>query len=287
MGGVLNAQLYILVYTEHGPSGPVAYTFLPQALMRPLLLFLALLLPLTAVEFTLAPPSAGDPASTPLPKAKPWVPGWCRWDWRAGWLGQHRAFVENSRKNPGSIRAVFYGDSLTQGWGSEAKDVFTENFGRHGAVNYGIGGDSTRQLLYRISRGEVDGIAPKVVVLCIGTNNLYDDANGGSDEEIAQGITTVVQLIQHKLPQTTIMLIGLLPRQNEWFCGRVKRINGIIAKLDDGKQVRFIDAGDRFASAPGKVIPDLYNQDQLHLVKKGYETWAATIKPLFDELLAK
>lgn len=256
-------------------------------MIRHLLLSLTLLLPLAAAEFSLAAPSPGDPLSTPLPKAKPWVPGWCRWDWRAGWVGQHTGFVENSKKNADKIRAVFYGDSLTQGWGSEGKDVFQEHFGKHGAVNYGIGGDSTRQLLYRISHGEIDGITPKVVVLCIGTNNLYDDANGGSDEEIAKGITTVVQLIQHKLPQTSVLLIGLLPRQNEWFSGRVRTINGIIAKLDDGKRVRFIDVGDRFVTAPGKVIPKLYHQDQLHLVKQGYETWAMAIKPLFDELMTK
>lgn len=255
--------------------------------MRLIALLLALTASAFAVDFTLAPASPGDPSSTPLPQAKPWVPGWCRWDWRAGWLGQHHGFIENTRKNASRINAVFYGDSLTQGWGSEAKDVFQDHFGKHGAVNYGIGGDSTRQLLYRISRGEVDGLTPKVVVLCIGTNNLYDDANGGSDEEIAQGITAVVQLLQHKLPQTNVLLIGLLPRQNEWFSGRAHTINRIIAKLDDGKRVRFIDVGDKFASAPGKVLPELYNHDQLHLVKRGYETWASALKPLFDELMAK
>lgn len=255
--------------------------------MRLIALLIALAAALPAADFSLAPPSPGDPASTPLPPAKPWVPGWCRWDWRAGWLGQHHAFVENSRRNAGRITAVFYGDSLTQGWGSEAKEVFEDAFGRHGAANYGIGGDSTRQLLYRMSHGELDGLTPKVVVLCIGTNNLYDDANGGSDAEIAQGITTVVQFLRYKLPQTNVLLVGLLPRQNEWFSGRVKQINAIIAKLDDGKRVRFIDVGERFASAPGKVIPELYHQDRLHLVKRGYETWAAALKPLFDGLMGK
>jgi beta-glucosidase len=256
-------------------------------MLRTVLFALVLVSPLAATDFTLAAPPPGDPSSTPLPTGKPWVPGWCRWDWRAGWVAQHQAFVGNTNQNAGKIRAVFYGDSLTQGWGSEAKDVFQEHFGRHGAVNYGIGGDSTRQLLYRISHGEVDGIMPRVIVLCIGTNNLYDDANGGSDEEIATGITTVVHLIQHKLPHTRILLVGLLPRQNDWFSGRVKRINGIIAKLDDGKSVRFLDVGSRFASAPGKMMPELYHQDQLHLVRKGYETWAAALKPLFDELMGK
>lgn len=255
--------------------------------MLRLTVLLTCLLTTSAAEFVLAAPPAGDPSSTPLPQDKPWVPGWCRWDWRAGWVSQHNAHVENSTKNAAKIRAIFYGDSLTQGWGSEAKDVFEQNFGKYGAVNYGIGGDSTRQILYRISTGMVDGLSPKVVVLCIGTNNLYDDANSGSDVEIAKGITAVVQLIQHKLPSTTVLLLGLLPRQNEWFSGRVAKINAQIKQLDDGRRVRFLDVGVQFVSAPGKVIPELYNQDQLHLVKQGYETWAAAIKPLFDEVMGK
>lgn len=240
-----------------------------------------------AADFTLDAPSPGDPMSTPLPKAKPWVPGWCRWDWRTAWLGQHQAFVEHTAKDGKQTQAIFYGDSLTQGWNSEASDVFAQHFGSRGAVNYGIGGDSTRQLLYRISHGEIDGIAPRLVVICIGTNNLYDDANGGSDEEIIQGIGTVVRLLQHKLPQTRILLIGLLPRQNEWFCGRISRINAGISTLEDGKRVRFIDVGGKFARAPGKIIPELYNQDQLHLIKAGYQTWAAEITPLFDKLMSE
>lgn len=238
-------------------------------------------------ELALDSPPAGDPKATPLPAGKPWIPGWCCWDWRASWVGQHEGFVATTTKDAARITAVFYGDSLTQGWGSEAKELFAERYGKRGAVNYGIGGDSTRQLLWRISHGEVDGLRPKVVVLKIGTNNLYNDANSGSDEEIATGIETVVRLLRSKLPDAKVLLLGLLPRQNEWFSGRVTRINLLISKLDDGKTVRYLDMGTKFASAPGKVIPELYNQDQLHLVQKGYALWADTMAPLFDELMGK
>lgn len=251
------------------------------------LLLACLIVTASAAELALDPPPAGDPKTTPLPAGKPWVPGWCRWDWRAGWVGQHDGFVATTKKDAATITAVFYGDSITQGWGSEAKELFAERYGKRGAVNYGIGGDSTRQLLWRISHGEVDGLTPTVVVLKIGTNNLYDDANSGSDEDIAKGIGTVVALLRDKLPTAKVLLLGLLPRQNEWFSGRVTKINAIIAKLDDGKTVRYLDLGAKFASAPGKVVAELYNQDQLHLAPKGYEMWADTMQPLFDELMGK
>jgi platelet-activating factor acetylhydrolase IB subunit beta/gamma len=226
----------------------------------------------------------GDPITTALAKDKPWVPGWCRWDWRAGWMGQHRAMCERSRA--GGIEVVFFGDSLTAGWNDPGgKPTWDERFAPLKAVNYGIGGDSTRQLLYRIRHGAIDGIAPKVVVLGIGTNNLYDDANGGSDEEIASAIATVVKLIRSKLPGGRILLLGILPRQNEWFCGRVAAINARIERLDDGAAVRFLDMGPVFAPAFGKVDARLYDKDLLHLHRDGYRAWAETMSPLLMEML--
>jgi beta-glucosidase len=131
----------------------------------------------------------------------------------------------------------------------------------------------------------VDGIAPKLVVLKIGTNNLYNDFNAGSDEEIAKGIDAIVNLLREKLPATKVLLLAVLPRQNEYFCSRIRKINAIMAKLDEGKGVRFLDMTDRFQDAPGKVKADLFNKDQLHLEKKGYEVWAEAMDSVLDELM--
>jgi lysophospholipase L1-like esterase len=256
--------------------------------MLPTLIMLVLLaVHLPASDFTLEPAPLGNPSSTPLPLGKPWVPGWCRWDWRAGWVGMHQEFIATSKKRGKDIAVIFYGDSITMGWSNEGKNVFEEFYASHGAVNYGIGGDSTRQLLYRIANGEVDGLTPQVVILKIGTNNLYDDANKGTNEEIAQGITAVVSLLRAKLPNSKVLLLGVLPRQNDWFSGRATKINALIAKLDDGKSIRYLDMSPHFASAPGKIKPELYNKDQLHLVKSGYEVWAKVMTPLFNEMMSE
>ncbi len=241
---------------------------------------------LTIGDFTLDPVPAGDPKTTPLAKAKPWIPGWCRWDWRTAWVGQHEGFVANTRRLAGRIDVVFYGDSITAGFGDGVK-AFDPQLT---IVNYGIGGDSTRQLLYRISHGEVDGIAPRLVVLMIGTNNLYDDANGGSDAEIARGIATVVGLLRAKLPTTRILLLSILPRQNDWFCGRAKAVNALTAKLDDGKMVRVFSMWDVFhdpasTDANCRVRKDLFNKDLLHLGPAGYEAWRTTMQPVFDQMM--
>lgn len=231
---------------------------------------------------------ASDPTSSAAPKAKPSEAGWGFYlDFPQAWQNTHNGFLQRTREGrlKKDINVVFLGDSITQGWGGEGREVWEKNFAPLGAVNYGIGGDSTRQVLWRIQNGEIDGLNPKLVVLKIGTNNLYGDNNSGSDEEIAQGITQIVQTLRLKLPQTKVLLLGVLPRQNDYFSNRAKNINAIIAKLDDGKIVRFLDMSARFQTDVGKVVPELYVGDQLHLAKPGYQMWADAMKPLFDQMM--
>jgi hypothetical protein len=92
----------------------------------------------------------------PPPNDTPWVPGWCMYDWRPAWFGMHDAFVERTKK--ADIGVVFYGDSITMGWANEGKAVWERRYAPLKAVTYCIGGDSTRQLLWRIQHGEVNGI---------------------------------------------------------------------------------------------------------------------------------
>ncbi len=231
---------------------------------------------------------ATDPTGGPTPKDLPNVAGWGFYgDYPQAWMNMHNSFLERTKqgREKKDINVVFLGDSITQGWGGEGKDIFEARYAPQGSVNYGIGGDSTRQVLWRITHGELDGTSPKLVVLKIGTNNLYGDNNSGSDEEIVAGITKIVQTIQEKLPQTKILLLGILPRQNDYFSNRAKNINSQISKLDDGRTVRFLDMSDKFQTELGKVKPELYVADQLHLAKPGYQVWADTMQPLFDAMM--
>lgn len=220
----------------------------------------------------------------PPPKGKPWEPGWGFYpQFPTAWQSMFKSQLADPKR--GAAKVVFIGDSITQGWGGEGKAVWEKRFAPLGAKNFGIGGDSTRQVLWRIEHGLVDDLAPKLVVLKIGTNNLYDDHNAGSDEEIARGITTIVKTLREKLPTTRVLLCGILPRQNEFFTNRILKINPMLKKLDDGKTVRFLDMTEKFETAPGKVIPELFVPDQLHLATKGYEVWADAMEPLLREMM--
>jgi len=231
---------------------------------------------------TAAATAPATPESAPIPAGKPWEAKWGQWPKFPGdWMKTHQGLVSQAKKQS-DAQVAFFGDSLTAGWHS-AKAWETLNGGWK-ALNFGIGGDGTSQVLYRIQNGELAPLNPKVVVLCIGTNNLYGDANGGSDEEIAKGIDAIVQAIQAMKPEAKILLCGIMPRQNEYFTSRILKINAKLAKLADSKNVAFVECSDKFQESPGKMKADLFNKDLVHLTPAGYDLWVQQLRPELEKL---
>jgi lysophospholipase L1-like esterase len=202
---------------------------------------------------------------------------------------RHKGFVEIAKK--GHIGVVFLGDSITDAWGGEGHgarsngaEVWKERFEPLHAANFGIGGDRTQHVLWRIQNGELDGYHPKAAVLMIGTNNL----GANTDEEIAEGIKAVVEEIHKKQPHTKVLLLGIFPRgqqPTDKNRDRIKNINKMIAKLDDdGKTVKYLDIGGKFVEKDGTISKEIM-PDFLHLTKKGYEIWADAIDKPLKELM--
>jgi lysophospholipase L1-like esterase len=200
------------------------------------------------------------------------------------WVKMHEAFLERTKK--GNIDLLFLGDSITAGWGNRSSQgpatVWERYYGPRHVANFGIGGDRTQHVLWRLERGEVDGITPKVVVLMIGTNNT----GSNTPAEIAEGITAIVKSLRAKLPATKVLLLGVFPRgpKDNPARARIQAINAQVAKLDDGKTVKYLDIGARFLETDGtlsrEIMPDL-----LHLSTRGYRIWADAIEPTLWEMM--
>jgi beta-glucosidase len=192
------------------------------------------------------------------------------------WFARHRLFVERARR--GNIPLLFLGDSLTYAWQLDGRESWEKTFAKRGAVAFGIGGDRTEDLLWRIAHGELDGIAPKTVVLAIGTNDL---GSGFGVDQSARGIEAVVAAARAKLPHTTILLLGVLPRgvggPDVPMRRRIAAVNARLAKLDDGRHLHFSDCKDVFLDARGEVRPELFLPDLLHLSSAGYRAWAVSL----------
>jgi lysophospholipase L1-like esterase len=198
----------------------------------------------------------------------------------------HNAFL--ARRSEGPIGVLFLGDSITEGWSGGGKSVWEKYYAPLNAANFGIGGDQTQHVLWRIANGELDGINPKVLVLLIGTNNI-----GYPQEDILRADELIVQRIHEKLPNTKVLVLGIFPRGRDpidpnvaVMRAKIKFVNDGLAKLDDGEKTRFLDIGDKFLSADGTISPRIM-PDALHPNRAGYQIWADAMNELLGDMMAK
>jgi beta-glucosidase len=193
-------------------------------------------------------------------------------------MALHQKFLERTKK--GDVDLLFLGDSITQGWNNNA--VWQRYYAPRNVANYGIGGDRTEHVLWRIQNGEIDGISPKLVILMIGTNN----SGSNSAEDIADGIKAIVKTLREKLPESKILLLGVFPRGAKPNPQRAKldQVNEMISKLDDHAHVTYLDIGKAFLQPDGTLTKEIM-PDFLHLSPKGYRIWAEAMEPTVWRLL--
>jgi beta-glucosidase len=199
-------------------------------------------------------------------------------------LAVHDSFVQQAKQ--GHIGLLFLGDSITYEWDGKARALYHQLYDKYDPAVFAVKGDKTQNLLWRIDNGELDGISPKVVVLMIGANNvgLY---GGETEAGVVQGVAKVVDTIREKLPETRILLMGILP-MGEFADNparqRIRRINSALAALDDGgKTVRILDIGSHFLDINDDLPPSLV-PDGVHPTANGYQIWANAMQPALDAL---
>jgi len=124
-------------------------------------------------------------------------------------IPRHKEFLRRIEQSKGLGDIIFLGDSITHGW--EGQKAWQEHFGAFKPVNLGIGGDQTGHVLWRITDGhELDHLSPKAAVIMIGTNNI----GGHSAQQIAGGITAIVEELKRQKPDIKVLVLGVFPRGN-------------------------------------------------------------------------
>jgi lysophospholipase L1-like esterase len=206
----------------------------------------------------------------------------------------HAQLVEKARR--GGIDVYFVGDSITRRWGTsdEQYERFLANWRRNffgwNAANFGWGGDTTQNILWRLQNGELDGVNPKIIVVLAGTNNVGNAPPRTAEDpriaEVSEGIRAIVRVCRTKVPGATIVLMGITPRNDVMaVMPIVDRINERIAKLADGKSIRYLNINAALADRDGRFFEGMAHGDGLHLETRGYQVWADALKPVFTELL--
>ena len=193
---------------------------------------------------------------------------------------RHKGFVEIAQR--ANIDLLFVGDSITDwfanprgGQPATGLAAWDTNFGPFKPADFGIAGDATQGVLWRMQNGELEGFKAKLIVLMLGTNNI----NRNPNDEIVDGDRLIIEEFNKRQPQAKVLLLGIFPRNADPanpLRATIKEINSKLAKLADNNKVFYMDIGDKFLTADGTLTTEIM-ADGLHPTAKGYQIWADAI----------
>ena len=155
----------------------------------------------------------------------------------------------------------------------------------------GISGDRTENVIWRLQNGSLENINPKVAVILIGTNNTDGNhyLNVSSPEELADGIWRICEIVEEKLPDTKILLLGILPYgyKPSYRNNLNKATNSLISKFPRrNPNIHYTDIGHIFLKSQGKVRQELM-PDYLHPNPEGHLLMFETLEGRIERLMVE
>ncbi len=191
------------------------------------------------------------------------------------WMIRRTEFSWNKDKEQRAV--VFFGDSITQGWATLAKDFPNLN-----AVNRGISGDTSRGLRYRLKEDVLD-LHPRAVSLLIGTNDL---SLGGTPAQVIDNLRAIVAELEKQNRNVKIVINLVMPRgpQPEKFPGKIRELNALIQEFaKKNGRIVICDAWSIFDDGSGSCKKAEF-PDMLHPNQAGYAKWKAALEVAFAQL---
>jgi lysophospholipase L1-like esterase len=198
-------------------------------------------------------------------------------DWfRKLWSERRLSWWLAREKDKGAV--VFLGDSITQGWGSLARD-----FPHLKTANRGISGDVTRGVLFRMKEDVLD-LDPSGVVLLIGTNDLEENAD---PETISANVRDILAACKARNPKMPVIVCKVMPshESKKRPAAQIQRINALVDEVvkTDPQFIR-CDTWSIFADESGNAKAEEF-PDLLHPNAAGYARFAAALRPILDSVI--
>ena len=184
----------------------------------------------------------------------------------------------------GSKKIVFFGDSLTAGYGLEdVNDAFPGLIQDkidalqldYSVVNSGVSGETTSGGINRIEWVLKD--EPNVFILELGAN---DGLRGVPLQQTKENLQGIIDAVKAKYPSTTIVLAGmqLPPNMGQSYTTEFKNIFASLAKKNDVYLIPFL-----LDNVGG--IATLNQQDGIHPTKEGHEILATNVWNVLKPIL--
>jgi len=227
------------------------------------------------------------------------------------WLKAHEKMVAevalHAQGLGQNLNFLFLGDSIIERlrgtrfgqpnhWLKKSNMVWQQMMAPLGSLALGISGDGTQHLLWRLQNGELPPqLKPKVVVLLIGTNNVYipkkfnPNNYNFSAHDIALAIRTIVKYIQQILPSSQLLILGLLPRGEQIASRTMSKINGINKLMErfaqEEQKLHYLDCSPVFINQETGQIQQPLMEDYLHPTAAGYQQLFIFLLPFLNNIL--
>lgn len=185
-------------------------------------------------------------------------------------------------KNVKPPKALFYGNSITEGWVNAMPQYFTKN-------NYegrGISGQTSAQLLLRFRQDVID-LKPKIIIIKIGTNDIAENNGPYNEKFTLDNIESMVEIAKQN--KIKVILASVLPASEYvWrksitnVAEKIISLNKGILKLAQKHKIPYLDYHSKLKNSIGGLDKDMA-EDGVHPTLKCYEIMAVMAKDAIDK----
>lgn len=187
------------------------------------------------------------------------------------WRNDIAAFERSDATNPpprGCI--VFTGSSYIRFWKVQ------DDFPGLPVVNRGFGGCELADVCDYADRIVIT-YAPREVVVYAGGNDIH----AGMKPQIVFGdFVALMEKLHRALPRTKLVFISCPPSPSRWHeTPQIKEVNSLIANYCERHRIVFVDTFSLMLTPDGRLRPEIYRADRLHMNATGYAIWRDAVRP--------
>ncbi len=159
----------------------------------------------------------------------------------------------------------FIGDSLIEYYD------WQERFPDLAVLNLGVAGETTPELLARLSCFGASSCQPDWVIIMTGTNDLLMGA------DFLPSYERIITRLQKALPDAFLLINGLMPMALPWLAPNlIAQVNARLEELALRHKIGYLDGG--CLGTDSTASPSCFLEDGVHLNQYGYALWSAAIE---------
>lgn len=168
---------------------------------------------------------------------------------------------------------LFIGSSSIRKWND-----LERTFADYIVMNRGIGGAIINDITYYVN-DIVFPYHPRQIVIYVGENDAPDEKT--TADSILNRTKHLMEVLRAQLPAVSVVYLAMKPSPSrEKYQQKVKAANDLIrAYLQTEKNTTFIDIYTLMLTGEGKLRPELFVEDMLHMNSEGYQIWRTAVEP--------